>query len=219
MGINGLLRWISWMRPVHVARAEGRAGTLEVRWERGQKVLNSPHANQSFGSLHRVWQVTLRQLDLPARPPANVLLLGLGGGSAIRILREELGLRCPITVVEWDPAVVAVAREHFALDRQEALTLITGDAVIQVQAMRERFDLVLVDLFDDLDLARSVDTAGFAHGLRDRCAEGGTVCFNTVAYDEASAERCQRVHDNLARTFLHVDELQAEEMNRIFLSR
>jgi spermidine synthase len=217
--LSFLFRWISWLRPVRVARAEGRAGTLEVRWERGRKVLNSPHANQSFGSLHRVWQQVLGRLDLPANPPARVLLLGLGGGSALRILRDELQLACAITAVEWDPAVVAVAREHFGLERHADVPIIAGDAVVQVQVLAQRFDLVLVDLFDDLDLARGVDTQGFAHGLRDRCAENGIVCFNTVSHDEASEARCQKVMINLAKVFHSVEELRTEGLNRVFITR
>jgi spermidine synthase len=217
--LSFLFRWLSWLRPVRVTRTEGRAGTLEVRWERGRKVLNSDHANQSFGSLHRVWQQVLGHLDLPANPPAKVLLLGLGGGSAIRILRNELQLTCAITAVEWDPAVVAVARVHFGLERHDDLLLITGDAVVQVQVLTERFDLVLVDLFDDLDLARGVDTLGFAHGLRDRCAENGIVCFNTVSYDDGSEARCQKVLANLVKVFHHVEEYRTEGLNRVFISR
>jgi spermidine synthase len=166
-----------------------------------------------------VWQRVLERVLVPGQPPANVLLLGLGGGSAPTILRKERGLRMPITAVEWDPAMVALARQHFGLDALGDITVVEGDATIQVHALTGRFDLVLVDLFDDLDLARGVETMGFLHGLRDRCADGGVVCFNTVAYDEASDARCQRVHDGMQRVFHTVEEVRLEEMNRVFVAR
>lgn len=219
MGTNGLLRWLSWLGPIRVAQAEGHAGPLVVRWEQGRKVLNSAQANQSFGSLHRVWQRLLKRTIDPELPPRQVLLLGLGAGSAIHILRKEMGLAMPITAVELDPVMVKMAREHFGLDTMAAMEVLLGDAIIQVQAMRERFDLVLVDLFHDLDLARGVDTRGFAHALRERCADGGTVVFNTVAYDERSEMRCDRVHSNLSRVFLDVQEERTEGLNRVFIAR
>jgi len=88
-----------------------------------------------------------------------------------------------------------------------------------VQAMHQRYDLVVVDLFADLDLAQGVDTAGFAHALRERCADGGVVCFNTVSYDRASEVRCCRIKDRLGRVFSSVEEFRTEELNRVFIAR
>lgn len=210
---------LSYLWP-HVAhRTEGRHGPLSVAWEAGTKVLNSANGNQSFGALHRVWQAVFHHLALETQPPRSVLLLGLGGGSVPAILRDELDIPAPITAVELDPAMIELARTHFSLDRHAQLEVIAGDAVVHVHALRRRFDLVLVDLFDDLDLARGVDTRGFAHGLRDRCAEGGTVCFNTVGYDADSDARCDQVRRHLGSTFLQVTEFRSEGVNRVFIAR
>lgn len=212
-----LLRAMSHLAPVRVATAQGRSGTLVARWEGGRLVLNSAHANQSFGSLHRVWQEVLRARLAAEGQPRSVLLLGLGGGSVPRILRMELGCAAPITAVEIDAAMIRMARAHFGLDAVTGLTVVEGDAIVQAHAIAERFDWVLVDLFDDLDLARGTDTLGFAHALRDRCA--GTLCFNAVGYDAASDRRCQRVKEHLLRVFSAVDEMRLEDVNRVFIAR
>ncbi|HQV75372.1 MAG TPA: fused MFS/spermidine synthase [Flavobacteriales bacterium] len=212
-------RIFSWLWPMVETHANGKFGRLEVRWENGRKVLNSTHGNQSFGALHRVWQQTFVHLGLKDGPPGSVLLLGLGGGSVPYILREELGLTMPITAIELDPVMLALAREHFDLGRHTELEVITGDATIQLHALKARFDLVIVDLFDDLDLARGVDSRGFMHGLRDRCAPEGIVCFNTVAYDEASEMRCKAVKAHAERVFHAVEELVLEDVNKVFIFR
>jgi spermidine synthase len=190
---------------------------LEVRWEAGRLVLNSAQSNQSFGSLHRVWADVLTRVVKTHGAPESVLLLGLGGGSAAWILRRELGIAMPITAVEIDPVMIGLARDHFGLDEHSGIHVLEGDATVLVHGMRDRFDLVLVDLFDDLDLARGVDTMGFAHALRDRCA--GTLCFNTVGFDETSDRRCDRVNQNLERIFTSVDEWRLEDVNRVFIAR
>jgi spermidine synthase len=210
---------LSWLWPMTHVRADGLFGPLEVRWENGRKVLNSEFGNQSFGSLHRVWQSTLAQLDLTTRPPRSVLILGLGGGSLLEILREELGMSAPITAVELDPTMVELARTHFGSTRHQDVSVLVGDAMIQVHALRERYDLVLVDLFDDLDLARGVDSRSFIHGLRDRCAENGVVCINTVSYNEDSEKRCGSVRTQAERAFHEVTELRLEDVNRVLILR
>lgn len=212
-------RIFSWLWPIRETTTTGLFGQLEVRWENGQKVLNSAQGNQSFGALHRVWQRTFSHLDLQDKPPGSVLLLGLGGGSVPRILRDELGLTMPITAVELDPKMVDLARSHFGLDRYPGLEVITGDATIQVHALKDRFDLIIVDLFDDLDLARGVDSRSFLHGLRDRCSVDGVVCFNTVAYDPNSGARCLRVKAHAQRVFYSVEELVLEDINTVLIIR
>ncbi len=214
-----LFKWLSWVWPVRSTTAEGRHGKLEVRWEYGRKVLNAAQSNQSFGSLHTVMQHAFKHLELDRNPPKNVLLLGLGGGSVVHILRKEFGLKAPITAVEIDPTMIHLARTEFQLDSYADLKLVQGDAIVQIHAIRDRFDLVVVDLFADLDLAHGVDTSGFAHALRDRCGEDGILCFNAVAYDPTSAARCERVKEHLTRVFHSVEELNVEEVNRVFIAR
>jgi len=212
-------RLLSLVRPVRTAQLQGKFGPLEVRWERGRKVLNAEHSNQSFGSLHGVLQGAFEHMGLQHALPESVLLLGLGGGSAVHILRRELGIDTPITAVEIDPAMVELAISEFGLEEHRDVHVVLGDAIIQIQVMRQRFALVVVDLFADLDLAQGVDTAGFAHALRDRCAENGVVCFNTVSYDKASEARCTKVKERLMRVFSTVEEFRTEELNRVFIAR
>lgn len=214
-----LLKWLSWLRPVRTVTAQGRHGALEVRWERGRKVLNAEQSNQSFGSLHGVMQDAFQHLDLERDPPKSILLLGLGGGSVIHILRKEHELRAPITAVEIDPAMIYLSRTEFQLDSYADLKLIQGDAIVQIHALKERYDLIIVDLFADLDLAQGVDTAGFVHALRDRCEEGGAVCFNTLGHDAKSEARCERVKALLSRIFHSVEVLRMEEVNHVFIAR
>jgi spermidine synthase len=215
--VNWPRRLLSWLYPVPVEKVQGMMGPLEVRWEDGHKVLNSSNGNQSFGSLHEVWARTFEAIDLPARRPATVLMLGLGGGSVPHILASELDMKVELTVLEMDPVMIDLARRHFGLDELK-VRVIQGDALMRIHLLKERFDLVLVDLFIDLDMARGVETNGFAHALRDRCSSDGLVCFNTVAYDEASSLRCDRIADQLKKVFLNVKELRFEGVNRVFVA-
>src|SRR5512134_2559785 len=80
----------------------------------------------------------------PARR-RSVLLLGLGGGSAARVIRA-LAPRARIVGVEIDPAVVSAARRWFDLDAL-GVEVVTGDAARFLRATRARFDAVLEDVF------------------------------------------------------------------------
>ncbi|MEZ4756564.1 MAG: hypothetical protein R2817_07050 [Flavobacteriales bacterium] len=211
-------RLLSLLYPITIERSEGRFGPLEVRWEHGRKVLNSANANQSFGALHRVLQAALPDAVSGISDLRTVLLLGLGGGSAVHILRNELKRDPRITAIELDPVMIDVAGRHFAVLGDARLTVIQGDATVQVHVLRDRFDLVVVDLFADDGPAEGTGTQGFIHALRDRVADGGRLVYNTMAHDGPTAARSERVHALLRRTFLRVTTIHSEGLNRVFVA-
>jgi spermidine synthase len=211
-------RLMSFRTPHLIERCEGLFGPLEVCWERGRKVINSAHANQSHGALHRVLHAALRPALREIGAPRNTLLLGLGGGSAVRIIGRELRMPHRILAVELDPAMIDLAARHFGMKNHDRLQVVQGDAIILAHTLRERFDLVVVDLFADSEPAQGGATSGFIHALRDRLAEGGRICFNTMAYDARTREHSERVHGLLRRAFLHVRIIEAEGVNRVFIA-
>jgi spermidine synthase len=116
----------------------------------------------------------------------RLLLLGLGGGSAARILRA-LAPRARIVGVELDAEVVRLARRHLDLGAL-GIEVVVGDARRYLERARERFDLVIEDVF--LGPARSerkpgwLPLPGLAHAAR-RLAGGGLLVSNSL--DESAA--------------------------------
>ncbi len=212
-------RLLSYFRPVRVWRGIGRWGPLEICWENGTLVLNGPRSNQSFGSLHRVWQLALHDTLGPGRPAGPVLMLGFGAGSAAHILRHQRNVTVPITAVELDPMMVRLAHEHFDAGTLTDLTIVQGDALSYVQAGPRVFDLVLVDLFHDLDLAPGVESPDFLRALAERTRPDGDLLFNTVVHDAVSKARSERVGLGLRQCFERVEELRLEGLNRVFHAR
>jgi spermidine synthase len=152
-------------------------------------------------------------LALPPPRRRSVLLLGLGAGSAARLVRA-LAPRARIVGVELDRDVVAAARRWFELDALR-VEVIVGDARAVVARLRGRFDVVMEDVFIGREATlRKPD--GFplpvlAHAKR-LLAAGGVVASNTI--DEGSA-----VRRALAARFPRVLEIAvAEHDNRIYIA-
>ncbi len=77
-----------------------------------------------------------------AAQPRAALLLGLGGGTMLRFLSAYFP-DCALSVVEHDPAVVALAQRHFHVHHPIEL----ADAVEYVAATESRFDAIFVDTY------------------------------------------------------------------------
>lgn len=111
----------------------------------------------------------------------SALVLGLGGGSAARMIRT-LASRAHIVGVELDAEVVAAAREHFDLDAL-GLEIVQGDALSVLRRERRRFDVVIEDVFVGTNRhvrkPEGFPLPGLALAWR-RVAPGGVLISNTI---------------------------------------
>ena len=214
-----LWRLLSYVWPVRVRRVQGRYQPLELTYEMGRPVLNSLRANQSFGSLHRLWQQVLRQA-LPADMHLDkVLVLGFGAGSVASILHHEMQRPVHILGVEGDPVVLGLARERLRPYDPRLVDLVEQDAFDwSHKTAPSRFDLLVVDLFVELDVPVAAADPAFIKGLRDRVAPGGVLAFNTIAHDDPSRRQSSRIEEELRLQFSSVRVLSLEEVNRVFIA-
>ena len=138
---------------------------------------------------HRSWFLTGLAWDnlaaacllRPAGPPKSVLMLGLAGGTAFRMLRHLLP-GCQLTAVDIDEDIISLAREHMALDELK-IEIHTGDAYRWLAQNKRRFDVVI----DDIYLAGAGDVfrpagPGAQHMplVKRAIAPGGLLCMNLV---------------------------------------
>jgi spermidine synthase len=214
-----LMRLLSSLAPVRLERVQGKHGPLELTLENGRLVVNSAHANQSFGSLHRVWQHCFADIDLVRHRPDRILLLGFGAGSVAHILRQELGIAAPITAVDNDPAMLDLARVHFGAAAIPDLTLLEQDARLALADLQGSFDLVIVDLFQELNVPPELGEDAFMDLLRARTLSGGTLLFNTIAHDAPSTALSERIGHQVRLRFASVSQRRYEGDNRVFIAR
>jgi len=111
----------------------------------------------------------------------SILLLGLGGGTVLRQLRAFLP-HARMVALEIDTEMIRLARTYMELDEQRA-EVVEGDAYTFLKENREKFDVVIDDLYrcgeQDVERPRDVDEAS----LREMCAHlapGGALVMNFV---------------------------------------
>lgn len=147
------------------------AGATQAWWHRDRLLTGLAWDNLAAAALLR-----------PAGPPRSLLMLGLAGGTSLRVVRHLVpGAR--LTAVEIDPGIVELARRHMRLNDLR-LRLHLDDAYAWVRGYRgARFDVVIDDVYQALphDVARpgvySGETAG---ALRRLVAPGGLLVANLV---------------------------------------
>jgi spermidine synthase len=110
------------------------------------------------------------------QPPRRALILGLGGGTLARLLHARWG-PFPIIGVDDDPAIVELARQVGWLPSED-LQVVEADAFGYVQACKERFDYIALDLFRGEQLASRAFGKPFLRRLRMLLAPRGRLAIN-----------------------------------------
>jgi precorrin-6B methylase 2 len=180
---------------------------IEVSINKGKYVLNSASVNFSYGLMHEVFRSYFRQDPPGLMPDDKALILGFGGGTIAVILLEELGLKCSITGVELDEAVIKAARDHFNIQRLQKLEILQQDAMDFVNACNEKYKLIVVDIYVDNALPPQFEEESFFRRLRNCLEPGGKIVFNKFASSNAqmseaiAIESLFKNHLNDVKTF------------------
>ena len=90
--------------------------------------------------------------------PRSILLIGLGGSSLVHFLLKAAP-DAVLDVVEIRQLVIELSREFFLLPHEDARLRIThaaGNAYIRLHAKTKRYDMIIVDAFDESGPAASL---------------------------------------------------------------
>lgn len=127
------------------------------------------------------WDMIAAAALLGKPRPRSVLMLGLAGGTSLRILRHLLP-DCRFTAIDIDPEIVGLAKRHMRLDTLE-IDVHIADAYRWLAANRRTFDAVIDDIYlagkTDVFRPQSMDEALIGH-LRRAVAPGGVLAVNLV---------------------------------------
>ncbi|OGR15724.1 MAG: hypothetical protein A2X81_06755 [Desulfobacterales bacterium GWB2_56_26] len=131
--------------------------------------------------------------------PERILVVGIGAGSFVRFFHHHFP-DCLIDAVDCSAHVIAAARGYFHLPEEDRrVTVHCGDGFqfLQEEA-RNRYDLILVDAFDDQGMAPTIYDEPFFLLCRERLNEDGVVSCNLWSDDQ---ERYRTIKSTLADFF------------------
>ena len=125
-----------------------------------------------------------------AQERSALAMIGLGGGRTSQYLHQFMP-KMDIDVVELDPDVIALAREHFSLQEGPRYRVHAADGRLYLRRVARTYDIVLVDAYRGPFVPFHLMTREFYELLRTRLRQGGVVAQNvepsTMLFDSAIA--------------------------------
>lgn len=124
--------------------------------------------------------------------PRSIGIVGLGGGSQAKYCYRHLP-EARIEVVENNPHVLALRRRFHIPDDDARFQVFLDDGARFLEARRGRYDLLLVDGYDETGIPEALSTQAFYDDCRASIAEGGAMAINLYGKDPgAHLERLQQ---------------------------
>lgn len=129
-----------------------------------------------------VFWYTQRMAEVVAQAANHDRILVLGGGAFT--LPQYLATTYPdsmVDVVEIDPELADIARQHFYYKDPKNVDLIFEDARTYVNRSEQKYDAILVDVYSDSSVPFSLMTQQYGQQIERLLANDGVVIVNMIA--------------------------------------
>jgi spermidine synthase len=186
-----LKKVLSYLIPINIHTVKSDLSkSIEITWANGELVLDSENTNYSYGSLQRILRLGLKTIGFDKIVAMeHVLVLGVAGGSVIKTLVNEIKFKGKITGVEIDPDIIKIANQYFNLDKVEQLEVVIDDAFEFVLKTKEKYDLIIIDIFQDTTMPNFLYETFFTDQVCFLLRSKGVVLFNTMLLNEKQNAR------------------------------
>lgn len=179
--MNSIKDVLSFLYPIKIESRTGNLSPyLEVIKFQGKYVLNGFTVNYSFGGLYTIFDQLFKKINISKFDLKNVLILGMGAGSIISLLQEKYKINCQITAVEKDNVIIELAKKYFNIDHYESLTIINEDAFEYTRKTKEKFDLIISDIFVESNVPEKFESNEYLIHLKTIANDNCCVIINKM---------------------------------------
>lgn len=171
--------------------------------------------SQSGWLVRKVWNTGVSKAAKEMPIPKDVLILGLGGGSAVEVVAKHWS-QAKIIGLDIDPKMVEMGKKYLGLDKFEQLKVVIADAKAWTKGQKaQQYDAILVDLFKGVNIPEFFTSETFLKEIKRLVKDDGVALFNHL-YSNLEKEDAEILQKKLEKIFKKVVTVRPEA-NIIFL--
>jgi spermidine synthase len=176
-------RLLSYLAPIWVKRGNSRENPdLELLLYRGRWQLATTDAIYSDADKYTPILTAYKSLEHKLPSLKNVLVLGSGLGSAVQIMGQR-GYTPDFTLIENDEQVLEWAKDLMPAYNGN-VKMIKADAMFYLDVDREKYDLLIVDVFKGREVPEFITTKPFMEKCRSHISESGNFVLNYIIEED-----------------------------------
>lgn len=168
---------------------------------------------QSGGIVEKFWDQTLLKIYRSQVTVHRSLILGLGGGTLVKLVRKHWP-GAKITGVDIDPVIVDLGKKYLGLSGTKVIIADAHDLLtVHGSRLTNHFDLVLVDLYNGDKFPKKFEKKEFLNKLK----RYPLVVFNRLYYGK-NRLKAEKFGEKLKKVFGSV-KVYRPEVNIMYICR
>ncbi|HTN47652.1 MAG TPA: hypothetical protein VL098_14980 [Flavipsychrobacter sp.] len=188
MQLHFVRKILSLFYPVKVRTGSSDVNPLlELFYYQGRWQLATEDALYSDGSRYRPLRLAFGAIKDRLPAAERILVLGTGLGSAVNVL-DSMGFQPEITLVELDGVVLDWAKEVLPLRLRPRLKFVHANADVFVKKSTDRFDLIVIDIFNSRDVPGFVMQQDFLLRCKNLLEKNGCLVLNYIVHSKEAWE-------------------------------
>ncbi|MEI6521919.1 MAG: hypothetical protein WCO37_00365 [Bacteroidota bacterium] len=189
---------------------------LQVVIRNGRLLLNTYNANYSYGSLQDAFRFVFKKIKIEDKKIKDILVLGFGCGSVAALFNGYKNVE--ITGVEADEKVLALYEKYFIEEITSELNLVEAFAEDYVTTITKTYDLIIVDVFIDIEVPSSIKESSFYKPLQNRLNKNGILIFNFIVLNEKEQIEFEKIEDYFKLNYRRVETIEFMKFNKILVA-
>ena len=189
---------------------------LQVVIRNGRLLLNTYNANYSYGSLQDAFRFVFKKIKIEDKKIKDILVLGFGCGSVAALFNGYKNVE--ITGVEADEKVLALYEKYFIEEITSELILVEAFSEDYVTTITKTYDLIIVDVFIDIEVPSSIKESSFYKPLQNRLNKNGILIFNFIVLNEKEQIEFEKIKDYFKLNYRRVETTEFMKFNKILVA-
>ncbi|QOV20741.1 fused MFS/spermidine synthase [Blautia liquoris] len=141
--------------------------------------------------------------DISKKDKSDVLILGMGTGTyAAQCRRYFNNNNMNIEGVEIDEKITKLAHKYFELPDDIRVTTYDGRAYLQ--AVDKKYDVIMVDAYQDITIPFQMSSEEFFHMVKDHLKEDGVMVVNMNMHSDGKNSINEYLQDTIGHVFSNV---------------
>lgn len=161
----------------------------------------------------RYTQYMMAAALLAVPDPARVLLIGVGAGALLHFFNHYLQ-NTPIDGVDNSDHIIKIAREFFSVPENNHISIHCEDGLRYLSTLSGsiRYDLILVDAFNDNGMAKSIYSSEFFKIAEAKLTKKGVICCNLWSGDQVTFTKVQKAMRKYSVSSVYIPVRQRENV-------
>ena len=136
--------------------------------------------------------------DIKKKDKLDVLILGMGTGTYATSCNRYFD-NVSVKGVEIDEKITKLSREYFGLD--DNVQVVTYDGRAYLNASKEKFDLIMVDAYQDITIPFQMSSVEFFTLVKEHLNDNGVMVVNMNMKSTTEGNITQYLSDTIAKVF------------------